>query len=84
MFHTTGVMLSKHNIAYLSGLCNEIQQRDAQITTEKMKNYLKRKKYNHMVLYHDGKHNELWNICDNSSTTQCMDLSPEEKLILIT
>ena len=32
-----------------------------------------------MVLYHDGKHNELLNICDNSSKTQRMDLPPEEK-----
>ena len=24
VFHTTGIMLSKHNIAYLSGLCGEL------------------------------------------------------------
>ena len=44
-----------------------------------MINYLQRKKYNHMVLFHVGKHNELLNICDNSSETQRMDLPPEEK-----
>ena len=32
-----------------------------------------------MVLYHDGKHNELLHICDNSSKTQHMDLPAEEK-----
>ena len=32
-----------------------------------------------MVLYHDGKNNELLNICDNSSKAQRMDLPPEEK-----
>ena len=32
-----------------------------------------------MVLYHDGEHNELLNICDYSSKTQHMDLPPEEK-----
>ena len=32
-----------------------------------------------MVLFHDVKHNELLNICDNSSKTQRMDLPPEEK-----
>ena len=25
VFHTTGVMLSKNNIAYLSGLCNKLE-----------------------------------------------------------
>ena len=82
VFHTTGIMLSKHNIAYLSGLCGELQEMDdikEQNPTEKMINYLRRKKYNHMVLYHDGKHNELLNICDNSSKIQRMDLPPEEK-----
>ena len=38
-----------------------------------------KKKYNHIVLFHDGKHNELLNIYDNSSQTQRMDLPPEEK-----
>ena len=88
MFHTSGIMLSKHNIAYLSGLCSELQELDDMIEqkqTEKMIDYLGRKKYNHMVLYHDSKHNELLNSCDNSSKTQRMDLPPEEKkLILIT
>ena len=28
VFHTTGIMLSKHNIAYLSGLCSELQELD--------------------------------------------------------
>ena len=32
-----------------------------------------------MVLFHDGKHNELFNICENASQTQRMDLPPEEK-----
>ena len=37
-----------------------------------------------MVLFHDGKHNELLNNCDNSSKTQRMDLPHEEKQILTT
>ena len=28
MFHATGIALSKHNIAYLSGLCDEVKQLD--------------------------------------------------------
>ena len=28
VFHTTGIMLSKHDIAYLSGLCGELKQLD--------------------------------------------------------
>ena len=32
-----------------------------------------------MVLYHDGKHNKLLNIFDNSSITQHMNLPPKEK-----
>ena len=57
VFHTTGIMLSNDNIAYLSGLCNDLEKIDKinkQNSTEKMINYLK-KKYDHMVLYHDGK-----------------------------
>ena len=70
VFHTTGIMLSKHNIAYFSGLCGELKQLDhrkVQNPTELMINYLRRKKYNHMELYYDGKHNKLLHICDNSS-----------------
>ena len=32
-----------------------------------------------MVVYHDGKHNELLNICNNSSQTLRIALPPEEK-----
>ena len=32
-----------------------------------------------MLLYHYGKHNELLNICDNSSRIQCINLPPGEK-----
>ena len=81
-FHTTEFMLSKHNIAYLSSLYSKLQQLDdikEQNPTEKRINYLRRKKYNHMVLYHDGKHNKSLNICDNSSKIQRMHLPPEEK-----
>ena len=28
VFHKTGIMLSKHNVAYLSGLCGELQEMD--------------------------------------------------------
>ena len=28
MFHTTGIMLSNENIAYLSGLCNGLEKID--------------------------------------------------------
>ena len=47
VFHTTGITLSKHNVAYLSGLCGKLKQLDDikdQNPTEKMINYLKRKK----------------------------------------
>ena len=46
VFHTTGIILSKHNIAYLSRLCGELQQLDdikEQNPTEKLTNYLRRK-----------------------------------------
>ena len=36
------------------------------------------KKYNYRVLYHDGKHNEVSNICDNYSQTHHMHLPPEK------
>ena len=45
VFHTTGIMLSKHNIAYLSGLCGELQELDdikEQNPSEKMINYLRK------------------------------------------
>ena len=45
VFHTTGIMLSNHNIAYLSGLCGELKQLDdikEQNPTEKMINFLRR------------------------------------------
>ena len=58
VFHTTGIMLSNDNIAYLSGLCNDLEKIDKikkQNSIEKIINYLKKKKYNHMVLYHNEK-----------------------------
>ena len=45
VFHTTGIMLSNDNIAYLSGLCNDLEKIDKikkQNSTEKMINYLKK------------------------------------------
>ena len=33
-----------------------------------------------MVLYHDGKHDKLLNICDNSSQAQHLQLPPKEKI----
>ena len=60
MFHTTEVMLSRNNIHYLSGLWNEIQDLygiKEQNSIEKMIDFLKKKIYNHMVLYYDGSHN---------------------------
>ena len=85
VFHTTGIMLSNDNIAYLSGLCNDLEKIDKikkQNSTEKMINYLKKKKYNHMVLYHDGKKNQLINLCQTDSRTQWMNLPPDEKVDL--
>ena len=38
---------------------------------------LKKKKYNHMVLYH-GSHNPLMNICENESKKQWINLPPQE------
>ena len=55
VFHTTDIMLSNENTAYLSGLCNDLEKIDKikkQNSTEKIINYL-RKKINQMVLYHD-------------------------------
>ena len=60
MFQKTGVMLSRNNIHYLSGLCNEVQNLHGtkeQNLTDKMIDYLKKKKYNHTVLYHGSSHN---------------------------
>ena len=45
MLHITGIMLSKHDIAYLSGLCGKLQEMDdvkEQNPIEKMINYLKK------------------------------------------
>ena len=63
-------MLSKHNLAYLRSLCGELQ---------KMINYLGRKKYNHMVLYQEVKHNKLLNMCKHSSQAERVYLPPDEK-----
>ena len=35
-----------------------------------------------MVLYHEGKKNQLINLCRSDSQTQWMNLPPEEKLDL--
>ena len=46
VFHTKGIVLSKHNIAYLSGLCGELTQLDdmkEQNPTGKMMNILEEK-----------------------------------------
>ena len=64
-FHTTGVMHSSNNIHYLSGLCNELENLDgikAKNSTEKMMDYLKKKKFNRIVLCHYGSHNQLMNV----------------------
>ena len=47
VFHTTGIMLSKHNIACLCCLCSKLQELNEikeQNHTEKMINYPRRKK----------------------------------------
>ena len=44
-FHTTSIMLSNDNIAFLSGLCDDLKKIDKikrQNSTEKMINYLKK------------------------------------------
>ena len=64
VFHTTGFMLSNENTSYLSDLFNDLEKIDQikmQNSTEKMINYLKKKKFNQMVLYHDKK-NQLINL----------------------
>ena len=81
MFHTTGIMLSNENIAYLSGLCNDLKKIDKskkQNSTENMINYLK-KKNNHIVLYHGEKNNQLINLCQSDSRMQWMNLPPDEQ-----
>ena len=45
VFHTIGIMLSIESIAYLSGLCDDVEKIDKiqkQNSTEKMINYLKK------------------------------------------
>ena len=44
VFHTTGIMISNENIAYLSGLCNDLETIDKikkQNSTKNTINYLK-------------------------------------------
>ena len=51
-------MLFDENISYLTDLCNQLEKNDkieTQNFTEKMMNYLKENKFNHMALYHDEK-----------------------------
>ena len=46
VFHATDIMLFNDNIAYLSGLCNDLEKIDKikkQNSTENMINYLKKK-----------------------------------------
>ena len=45
VFHTTGIILSNDNIAYLRGLCNDLEKFDKikKNSTEKMMNHLKKK-----------------------------------------
>ena len=46
VFHTTGIMLSNNNIAYLNCVCNDLEKIDKikkHNFTEKMINYLKKK-----------------------------------------
>ena len=59
VFRTTGVMLSRNNIHYVSGLCNELENLNGirKKSTEKRIDYLKKKEFNHIVFYHDGSHN---------------------------
>ena len=70
-----------NNIHYLIGLCNELENLDGirkKNATEKMIEYPKKKKFNHMVLYHDGSHNQLMNICEDKSKKQWINLLLKE------
>ena len=73
VFHKTDIMLLKHSIVYLSGHCNQLKKFDEikeQNSTEKIINYLKGKKFNHMVLYHNRNYNQIMNNCQSDSRMQ--------------
>ena len=43
-----------------------------------MMNTLKKKKFNHMVSYNGGSHNQLMTICPDESKKQWINLPPKE------
>ena len=49
-----------------------------QNSTDRMIDYLKKKKFNDMLLYHDGSHYQLMNVCENESKKYCVNLLPQE------
>ena len=68
VFFTIGIILSNKNLAYLSGLCNQLRKIDEikeQNPTEKRITYLKGKKFNYTVLYHDKKYQPM-NLCQSN------------------
>ena len=69
VLHTTGIMLSNENIAYLSGLCNDLEKidkRKKENSTEKMSDYLKKKKSIIWCCIMTKK-NHLINLCQSDS-----------------
>ena len=58
VFHTTDIMLSFGNIAYLSDSFSQLRKIDdtkEKSSTEKLIDFLKENRCNNMVLYHDEK-----------------------------
>ena len=80
VFHTTDVMLSRNNIHWLSDhtMSWKIQMVSKTKKFDKENDWLpKEKKFNNMVLYHDGRHNQLMNRCQDESKKQWISLPPK-------
>ena len=80
MFITTGVMFSRNNIYHLSGLFNELENLDGtnELNSIARIDYIKKKEFNHMVLYYDGNHNQLINTYQDEFKKQWLNLPPQE------
>ena len=69
MFYTAGIMLSNDNIAHLSGSCNDLEKliKSKREIPQKNDCLFEEERLNHTVLYHDGKNNQLINLCESDS-----------------
>ena len=81
-YQATGHMLSRQNIYWLAGLCNNLNQSNGMVSmdsTEKMVHYLKENKFDHMILYQKNSVNELWNDLNPQGLTHLVNLPDSEK-----